>query len=123
MIVSVNGVLSEADEARIDPRDRGFTLADGVFETIAVRRGAAPRLMAHLTRLREGLEVIGLTLNTTDQDLVDWMNEVLSANDTKDAALRLTVTRGKGERGIVPPANAQPTVLITANPLNRRRRG
>ena len=32
MKVSLNGTLVEADAARIDPRDRGFTLSDGVFE-------------------------------------------------------------------------------------------
>lgn len=117
MIVSINGVLSEVDQARIDPRDRGFTLADGAFETIAVKHGAAPRLMAHLARLRDGLRVIGLSLDSTDQDLVNWMNDVLSANDTKDAVLRLMVTRGQGERGLAPPANGRPTVLISASPL------
>jgi branched-chain amino acid aminotransferase len=117
VIVSVNGVLGEMDAARIDPRDRGFTLGDGVFETIAVRRGASPRLGAHVARLRMGLQMIALDLENSDQELVDWMNALLSANNTKDAALRLTVTRGQGERGLVPPAHAKPTVLITCNPL------
>jgi len=67
--------------------------------------------------LREGLRVIGLELAQSDQSLVDAMNAVMAANKTKDAALRLTVSRGLGERGIVPPANPTPTVLITANPL------
>jgi branched-chain amino acid aminotransferase len=117
MIVSINGVLTNADDARVDPRDRGFTLGDGVFETIAVRRGAAPRLAAHLARLRHGLHVIGLPLAPDDQTLVDWMNDVLSAANTTDAVLRLTVSRGIGERGIATPASPTPTVVISANPL------
>ncbi|TAL00985.1 MAG: 2-keto-4-methylthiobutyrate aminotransferase [Rhodospirillaceae bacterium] len=117
MILSLNGVLCEEDTARIDPRDRGFTLGDGVFETIAVRNGAAPRLVAHLARLRDGLQVIGLALEQSDQDLVDRMNDVLAANDTTNAVLRLTVSRGVGQRGIAVPATVSPTVVITANPL------
>ena len=117
MIVSINGVLTTAEDARIDPRDRGFTLGDGVFETIAVRRGAAPRLIAHLARLRHGLEVIGLPLVHDDQVLVDWMNDVLSAAGTTDAVLRVTVSRGRSERGIATPATTTPTVVISANLL------
>ena len=32
----VNGELLPAGEAAVDPRDRGFTLGDGVFETMRV---------------------------------------------------------------------------------------
>jgi branched-chain amino acid aminotransferase len=117
MIISVNGVLTDDGKPVIEARDRGFTLGDGVFETIAVRRGQAPRLAAHLARLRTGLEVIGLDLAHSDQTLVDWMNAVLSANATTDAALRLTVSRGVGARGIARPPSPSPTVVITAAPL------
>jgi len=117
MIMSVNGVLSDDSKVAIDARDRGFTLGDGVFETIAVRRGQSPRLGAHLARLRMGLGVIGLDLATDDQTLVDWMNAVMSANTTTNAVLRLTVSRGVGARGIVLPPSPVPTVIITANPL------
>src|SRR5205085_322053 len=32
----------------------------------------------------------------------------------KDASLRLTVTRGSGPRGLLPPSNPQPTVMLVA---------
>jgi branched-chain amino acid aminotransferase len=117
MMMSVNGVLTDDGKVAIDARDRGFTLGDGVFETIAVRRGQAPRLVAHLARLRRGLEVIGLDLAQNDQTLVDWMNAVMSANSTTNAVLRLTVSRGVGVRGIALPPSPLPTVIITASPL------
>jgi branched-chain amino acid aminotransferase len=34
-----NGAVLPAAAARIDPADRGFTLGDGVFETIRVTEG------------------------------------------------------------------------------------
>ena len=117
MIISINGTLKEADEARVDPRDRGFTLGDGVFETVAVRRSQAPRLVAHLARLRTGLDVIGLPFAHANETLLGWMNDVLNANGMTDAALRITVSRGLGERGIALPPAPQPTVVITVNPL------
>ena len=117
MLISVNGTICDAATARLDPSDRGFTLGDGVFETIAVRRGKAPRLAAHLRRLRQGLTVIGLSLAVDDETLAGWMVAVLIANTMADAAVRLTVSRGPGVRGILPPEAPTPTVVIAANPL------
>ena len=118
MKVSLNGVITEVDAARIDPRDRGLTLGDGVFETIAVRRGKAPKLAAHLARMRNGLATIGLALAIDDMTLGGWMANLLMDAGMADAALRLTVTRGLGARGIVPPASGHPTVMITVSPLS-----
>ena len=39
MILWLNGNLVPAEEAQIDPRDRGFLLGDGVFETIRPQNG------------------------------------------------------------------------------------
>lgn len=118
MKVSLNGVVCDADAARIDPRDRGFTLGDGVFETVAVRRGKAPKLAAHLARMRNGLATLGLALTVDDMTLAGWMADLLIDTAMTDAAVRLTVTRGMGARGIVPPASGNPTVLIGVGPLS-----
>ncbi len=117
MKICINGIVIEEVAARVDPRDRGFTLSDGVFETIAVKRGKAPKLMAHLGRLRQGLAVLGLPLSAPDLTIANWIGELLSANALSDAAVRLTVSRGVGARGILPPENPTPTVIITTSPL------
>jgi branched-chain amino acid aminotransferase len=117
MKVCLNGAVTAVEDARIDPRDRGLTLSDGVFETIAVRRGKAPRLAAHLARLREGLAVLALPLAPDDATLAGWIADTLIANELLDAAVRLTVTRGVGPRGLPPPDAPQPTVIVTASPM------
>jgi branched-chain amino acid aminotransferase len=117
MKISINGVITDGDAARIDPRDRGFTLSDGVFETIAVRNGQSARLARHFERLREGLAVLGMTLATDDVTLASWAADVLIANETVDAVVRVTVSRGVGARGIVPPDHPTPTIVITLAPL------
>ena len=38
-MIYLNGAIVPADLARIDPADRGFTLADGLFETLRAYRG------------------------------------------------------------------------------------
>ncbi|WP_341989818.1 aminotransferase class IV [Azorhizobium sp. AG788] len=115
MRVWLNGALLDADDARIAPGDRGFTLGDGLFETLAVRAGTISRLPAHLARLAAGAQVLGLPLPAFD--LPQIAAALLQANGWSDAVLRLTVTRGVGPRGVLPPDQPSPTVLVTAAPM------
>lgn len=111
MKVWLNGALLEAEDARIDPADRGFTLGDGLFETIAVRGGKILRLEAHLARLRRGCDVLGIP---RPAGIENALAELTAADGLKEAALRLTVTRGPAARGLVSPGKIQPTTCITA---------
>jgi branched-chain amino acid aminotransferase len=115
--VSINGVLTEQEAARIDPFDRGLTLGDGVFETIAVRKNKVRRLPAHLARLREGAKVLGIPLPNDDDRLLQAIADTITANNLTDAVVRVTLTRGPGARGIAPPSDATPTFIVTAAPL------
>jgi len=112
MMVWLNVGLFDMGVARIDPADRGFTLGDGLFETIAVRGGNILRLEAHLARLKQGCDVLQLTYPTTD--FAATIEAVCTANNFTDAAIRLTLTRGCASRGLLPAATAQPTLLISA---------
>ncbi|MGO9172658.1 MAG: aminotransferase class IV [Rhodomicrobium sp.] len=115
MMVWLNGALRDSGEARIDPADRGFTLGDGLFETVAVRGGKILRLEKHLRRLSRGCAV--LKLPPPPDTIADCIGTVLSANGLQDAAIRITYTRGAGARGLPIPESCAPTLLIAANPL------
>ena len=114
MIVWLNGDLVPADEARIDPRDRGLLLGDGVFETLAASAGRLFRLADHLARMGRGADLLGLP--APPRDLEDAALATLAANGLADddAALRITYTRGPGPRGLPPPSSPETTLLITA---------
>ena len=116
MRVHFNGRLMDFAEARIDPTDRGFTLGDGLFETIAVRGATPARLDAHLARLRDGARVIGLDVPVSDQALADALSEVVEANHMVEGLLRLTLTRGPAPRRLVQVDPAAPSLLITGWP-------
>jgi len=107
------GQLVAASKARVDFVDRGLTLGDGLFETIAVRDGRAARLNAHLIRLRDGADIIGLNVPLGDQELSTALQDVIDANGISEGILRLTLTRGPAPRGLLPPVPAQPSLLIT----------
>ncbi len=116
MKVWLNGDLAGAQNARIDPADRGFLLGDGLFETLLAHGGHVLHGAAHLGRLRQGAEYLGIPLDMSDEALLKACAELLNANALREgrAGLRLTLTRGPGPRGLALPENPRPTVLITA---------
>ncbi|MBY0510365.1 MAG: aminotransferase class IV [Rhodospirillaceae bacterium] len=117
MKMSVNGVLMDADAARIDPADRGFTLGDGIFETIVVRRNAVRHLAAHLARFRTGADLLGIPLPGDDRHIANMIGAVITGNDVKECVVRMTLTRGPGVRGLATPPQPTPTLLVTVAPL------
>ncbi len=114
MQVWIDGRIEPADTARIDPRDRGFTLGDGLYETIRVKAGEMVRLDRHFARLHAGLDVLDMPLAVGETALADAMRLVLAANALTEAALRLTVTRGIAARGMAPDPTAKLSVVIAA---------
>ncbi len=118
MICWIDGRLGPIGAARIDPRDRGFTLGDGLYETIRATRGEPQRLDRHFTRLRDGLGVLDIPLTVDEAGFADAMRAVLTGNGLADGVVRLTVSRGVGARGLPPDPAAKPTVVITAAPYH-----
>ncbi|MGE4279738.1 MAG: aminotransferase class IV [Magnetospirillum sp.] len=117
MMLLLNGRLVPADAPALLVNDRGFTLGDGLFETIKVRNGQPLRLGLHQTRLADGAAILRLAL----PDQTDWLeaaiHSLLQANGLKDAVLRLTLSRGPGQRGLLPPDPATPTWVLSATPV------
>jgi branched-chain amino acid aminotransferase len=116
-IIWLNGRLLEAAEARIDPSDRGLLLGDGVFETMRATGGRVPLLNRHLARLETGARLLDLPIVEAMADLVAAIAETLAANGRLDGAVRLTLTRGPGGRGLALPAAPIPTLMLVTAPL------
>jgi branched-chain amino acid aminotransferase len=119
MILWLNGALVPASEARIDPADRGLLLGDGLFETMQAQDGRVLRLPRHLARLRTGAEVLGFPVGIDDDAFREAIALTLQANGQASggAALRLTLTRGPGPRGLLPPSAPMPTMMLAAFPM------
>jgi branched-chain amino acid aminotransferase len=116
-MVWLNGALIEATAARIDITDRGFLLADGLFETLLARNGHIRRLDEHLERMHAGAGVLGIPVPVDLETIGRAAEDVLVASNlgTADrASLRITLTRGPAPRGVLPPKDPRPTLLITA---------
>lgn len=117
MRIYVNGEIQDKKAAAIDPGDRGFLLGDGVFETLLAAGGTARHLHDHLTRLREAAGIVGVGVPADIADAGAIIERLLAANGLEKAAVRLTLTRGPGPRGLAPAEGQPPTVVITAAPL------
>src|SRR6266498_2452494 len=113
-LVFVNGERTPFDAMSISPRDRGFTLADGLFETMRARRGGVFRLDQHLTRLSDGLRAMAIP---EPAELRPWVQEAVRQAGHADLSIRLTVTRGPGPGGLAPPPQVQPTVVVSVNAM------
>ncbi|MCX8101695.1 MAG: aminotransferase class IV [Geminicoccaceae bacterium] len=119
MIVWHQGALRPVETVRIDPTDRGLLLADGLFETMRARDGRILRLERHWARLSDGARLLDIPLPLDESGLAAAARELLLANGFArgEAALRLTLTRGPGPRGLMPPERPSPTLLLVAFPL------
>lgn len=109
-----DGSVRHTPTLTLDAGDRGLTLADGIFETIAVFGRIPFRLNDHLARLEDAAQVLGFILPraTVEQAIAD----LVAAMPDNHAAIRVTVTRGPGPRGLAPPAEPRPTVFATLAP-------
>ena len=112
-VVWLNGERC-VDEAHVLARDRGFTLADGVFETMRARGGTVFRLARHLARLERALTVLEIPVPS---QLHEWVVHAAQASCGEESSLRLTVTRGAGPAGVAPPSESRPTVIVSVSPM------
>lgn len=110
----LNGRRVEDGAACIAAADRGFTLGDGLFETVRVAGGRPRHLARHLARLRQGAEILAIPLAAGAAERA--VDGLLAAAGLSAGILRLTVTRGEGPRGLLPPPHPSPTILATLSP-------
>jgi branched-chain amino acid aminotransferase len=106
--------LYSASTLPFDIRDRGLMLGDGVFDTSLVLNGVMIDRAVHVARITDHAAQIGIVLDST---MIDRAIEALISG--KDGLLRLTATRGIGQRGIAPSPEAIPSLLASLSPVDK----
>ncbi len=112
MRIYVDGRLYGKDEARVSVFDHGFLYGDGVFEGIRVYDGCVFRLKEHLQRLYASAKTLCLEIPLSYEEMRQAVLDTVAANESRDAYIRLVVSRGAGDLGIDPANCARPTVVI-----------
>ncbi|MGC4174106.1 aminotransferase class IV [Demequina sp.] len=111
-VVWVNGTLRGAEDHAISPLDHGFTVGDGVFETMEAVDGVAFALTRHLLRLEYSASRMGLTgLDTAH--VRKGVLAVLAEGGEAMTRVRVTVSSGSGPHSSI-RGNAAPTVVVVA---------
>lgn len=108
-----NGRVVKLADVRIDPADRGFTLGDGLFETLLWTGQEIRFFEDHMARLGHGASQLGLVIPFNFAEVEQGLLALANASGQKRAALRLMVTRGVGPRGLMVPDKSLPNVLAT----------
>jgi branched-chain amino acid aminotransferase len=113
MLAILDGIISDASEARIPVSDDGFLRGDGVFEVIRLYGGRPFALEDHLARLTNSAANLRLPLDV-DAVRAD-LETLLEANDEAEAAVRLVVTRGGHRLAMVEELKPLPATLAMAS--------
>jgi aminodeoxychorismate lyase len=113
MLVFLNGQFLPETEAVVPINDRGFMYGDGLFETMRVVGKRPFRMAQHLERMTRGADFLKIKCPFTPKALEKFAGQLIEKNEMPDAILRVTLTRGPGERGYSPKNAETPTVVMT----------
>ncbi|HUB87357.1 MAG TPA: aminotransferase class IV [Verrucomicrobiae bacterium] len=117
MLVFLNGEFLPEAKAVVPVNDRGFLLGDGLFETIRVVSGRPFRFAQHLERMARGADFLKIKLPFKPKELEKFARQLVEENKMPDSILRVTLTRGPGERGYSFTGKCQPTLVMTLHAL------
>ncbi len=104
------------DRPLVDLEDRGYTLGDGLFETIPLYAGKPFGLERHLDRLRDGADRIHLEIPFDNETVRNSLAGLADKNSVDRGVARLTVTRGRGPRGYGTKGCDRPSWTLTLRP-------
>jgi len=93
-IVFVNGDYVPEEDAKISVFDRGFLMADGVYEVTSVLDGKLIDFGGHAARLERSLTELDMAAPVTTDALRDIFRELITRNDLVEGMIYLQVTRG-----------------------------
>lgn len=92
--VYVNGEYVPEAEAKISIFDRGFLMADGVYEVTSVLDGKLIDFAGHSKRLERSLKELDMASPIEMDDLLEVHRELVRVNEIEEGLVYLQVTRG-----------------------------
>ncbi|MCY4153163.1 MAG: D-amino-acid transaminase [Aestuariivita sp.] len=112
--VYVNGDFLPEDRAHISVFDRGFLMADGVYEVTSVLDGKLIDFHSHIRRLKRSLEALDMNMPMTSEDFLALHRGIVEKNQITDGLVYLQVTRGApADRDFVfPDPDSTPLTII-----------
>ena len=113
-IVYVNGTYMPEQEATVSIFDRGFLMADGVYEVTSVLQGKLIDFEGHAQRLKRSLDALDMAMPMPIDELLGVHRELVARNGIEEGMIYLQVTRGSaGDRDFAfPDPEETPVTLV-----------
>ena len=113
-IVYVNGAYMPEQEATVSIFDRGFLMADGVYEVTSVLQGKLIDFEGHAQRLKRSLDALDMAMPMAIDELLGVHRELVARNGIEEGMIYLQVTRGSaGDRDFAfPDPEETPVTLV-----------
>ncbi|MGE3619105.1 MAG: aminotransferase class IV [Acidimicrobiia bacterium] len=112
----MDGTVLDGADARVSVFDRGFTVGDGVFETLVVHDGRPFALGRHLARFHASARGLDLEVPVGDDELRRAVAAVVAAGRGAVGRVRLTLTGGPAPSGGA--RRGPPTLVVTGEPAS-----
>jgi D-alanine transaminase len=116
----VNGRYVDHREARVHIEDRGYQLADGVYEVVGVRDGRLIDETLHIDRLDRSLRELRISWPVSRAALGFIIRELMRRNRLRDGLIYMQVTRGVARRDhAFPTLPVRPALVLTTKNTKR----
>lgn len=110
----VNGRYVDHREASVHIEDRGYQLADGVYEVVGVRGGKLIDEVPHIDRLDRSLRELRIGWPVSRNTLGFIIRELMRRNRLHDGLVYMQVTRGVARRDhAFPTTPVKPALVLT----------
>ncbi|MCT8158983.1 D-amino-acid transaminase [Pseudoruegeria sp. SHC-113] len=113
--VYVNGEYLPETEAKVSIFDRGFLMADGVYEVTSVLDGKLIDFAGHAKRLERSLTELDMAAPITTEELLEVHRELVRLNGIEEGMIYLQITRGAPEDrdfAFPDPAKVPSTIVL-----------
>jgi branched-chain amino acid aminotransferase len=117
LIIYLNGEFVSQSQAKISVFDQGVLFGDGIFEGLRVYSRRIFKCDEHIDRLYDGAKCIMLEMPLRKEELKAAIIETCRRNSIQEGYIRLVVTRGIGDLGLLPARLARPTVFCIVSKL------
>lgn len=112
-IVYLNGDYLPEAEARVSIFDRGFVMADAVYEVTSVLGGKLIDFPGHYARLKRSLAELSIAEPVTEAELLAMNRALVEKNAITDGMVYLQITRGNpGDRDFLFPEATLPATVV-----------
>jgi D-alanine transaminase len=119
-IAYVNGRFTPQAEAFVHIEDRGYQLADAVYEVWALFDGRLADAEGHFARLERSLSELRIDMPMSRAALTLVLKETVRRNRVKEGLIYLQVSRGVAKRDHAFPSEpVRPAVVMTVSAVDR----